>query len=618
MRKTTVLPLLALLVLLGGASTAFAGDRPDKIILAAKEASGGSAWDRANGLHLHGRIVANGLSGNFDDWIDLRGMRETSMFELGPSSGGQGWDGKRFWSIDSSRDVRIETSHGSIAAAIQHAYRDTFAFFFPDRVSATRAFLGQRSAGGETFDIVRITPRGTDPFDLWINANSHLIAREVQVGGEEAHTFIFSDWRKVGAIFLPFRTIQRTANAKRFDMVYEVTKAELTGPLPARRFAPPEATADPARWPEGKTSVTVPFELLNNHIYLRASIDGKPPVRMIFDTGATDILDAGHAKALAIGMSGALPAQGIGDKVASYGLAKVGSISIGGLTLRNQVFGVVDLSPILRVEDADASGLVGYEFAKRTVLTVDYANRKLIFRKPGTFHPPAGVPAIPFSFHFHSPLVKAAIDGISGQFELDTGARTGLVIMGPFARNHDLMHQYRATPETTISYGIGGPERARLARLGKLRIGQVTLDAPVAEFTTGTGGDAASSHTAGNIGGDILKRFKITFDYRHRLLWLQPNASASSREVFDRAGIWMSRGRNGAVSVDDVAAHSAASSAGLVIGDEIVAVNGVPATKIALSDLRERFKAEPRTAIELTVRHAGKEEKLRLVLEDQV
>jgi len=60
---------------------------------------------------------------------------------------------------------------------------------------------------------------------------------------------------------------------------------------------------------------------------------------VIFDTGATDILDRSHAKRLDVKIAGALPIGGIGSNVASYGLARVKTVSIGGLTLVDQVFG---------------------------------------------------------------------------------------------------------------------------------------------------------------------------------------------------------------------------------------------------------------------------------------
>lgn len=616
MSKRTMGVLLAAFALL--CTPAVAAQNAEALIVAAKEASGGAAWNKIGGLHQQGSVVAGGLEGRFEQWVDLKGLRAWSTYDLGPTSGTEGWDGHRQWSVDSSKDVRIETSEQSIASAVQNAYRNAYGFFFSGRYPVVFGYEGVRIADGIAYDVVKVSPKGTEPFDLWIDRKTHLIAREVQTSGDQPQAFIFSDWRTVGPILLPFQTIVRTADSPKFDRVSRATIIETSGEVPRGRFAPPSQTVTPALWPAGKSSVTVPFRLINNHIYIRASIDGKPVANMIFDTGATDILERGHAKALGVKVAGALPIGGIGSNVASFGLTKVKSVSIGGLTLADQVFGAVDLDPILKVEDADFAGLVGYEFARRAALTIDYAARTVTFTKPEDFRPPRDATPIAFAFREHTPIIAADVDGVRGQFELDTGARTGLMIMGPFAKKHGLISRYHAMDEMTVSYGVGGPSRACPARIGALAIGGITLKSPVANFATGTSGDAASAYIAGNIGGDILKRFTVILDYAHQRLWLEPNALASAPEVFDRSGLWLSRAPDGDISVGDVAHGSAAQSAGIEAGDEIVAVNGKPASRVRLYQLREALKGDPGTRFIFTVKQGGRLRAVQLLLKKQV
>ncbi len=94
-------------------------------------------------------------------------------------------------------------------------------------------------------------------------------------------------------------------------------------------------------------------------------------------------------------------------------------------------------------------------------------------------------------------------------------------------------------------------------------------------------GAAAAARTAGNIGGDLLKRFTLTLDYGHQRLWLVPNALAAQPDVFDRSGLWIARAKDGTIAIADVAADSAAAKAGLTADDVIVAVDGTPASTIA-------------------------------------
>jgi len=204
------------------------------------------------------------------------------------------------------------------------------------------------------------------------------------------------------------------------------------------------------------------------------------------------------------------------------------------------------------------------------------------------------------------------------EFEIDTGSRGGLILMHPFAASNGLVDHYHATRLVTVGYGVGGPSKALLARAGELTIGGTTISAPVTELIADQSGAAAQTQTAGNIGGDLLKRYTVTLDYAHQLMWLQPNELAHQREVFDRAGVWIARAKDGGIEVLDVANESAAARTGLSPGDVILAVNGKAARDLALYELREQFKGAAGTPFKLQVRGKQGERDLTLTLADQV
>jgi hypothetical protein len=605
--------------------SAGAAEKPDQasaLIEAAKQAMGGDAWDKAVTWHETGQVTAGGLRGSYESWEDLKSLNSSSSYVLGPVSGSQGWDGKQAWTTDNTKEVRVETGGEAVAQAIQDAYRSGYGFFFPDRLASTREYVGTRQADGVSYAAVKITPQGAEAFEVWFDPVTHVVAREVQLTGSQPHTFILSNFSHIDGILAPKQTIDRVGNDPKYDTVSVVTAISLGGPQLASRYAPPPPPPNSAQWPPGKDSVSIPFRLLNNHIYVDASINGNAPLPFVFDTGATDILETSAAKKLGITVEGALPGGGFGDKIEAFGFAKVRSVSLGGLTLPDQVFGTVNQTGWIAIEGADSAGLLGYEFVKRAVLSIDYANRTMTFTKQEAFHPPQGVMAIPFTFNAHIPMVAGTLDGFAGEFEIDTGARSALTVMAPFADAHHLIDRYHAHRSATVGYGIGGPSKALLARASKLSIGTVTIEAPVTEIVTDKGGAAEAARTAGNVGGDLLKRFTVTLDYAHRKLWLKPNPLAAEREVFDRSGLWIARAKDGAIEVADVATDSAAAGSGLVIGDQIVSVNGKSAHDVALFDLREEFKGAVGTKFTLQVkgtRGANPNERtVILALADQV
>ncbi len=618
-----LLPTIALFAVLP--LPADAASDADALIKAAKTASGGAAWDKLHAWHETGTLAASGLSGSYETWLDLDRARGATAFVLGPSSGSLGWDGTRAWSTDSSKQVRVETSAEAVAQAIQDNYRAVFGFFFPDRFPAERTIAGERQVDGKSFDAVKITPKGAEPFEVWFDRDTHLIAREVQLTGVQPQSFLYSDWRPTaGGILAAYKLVDRTGDKPEYDQTSTIATVDTATPVDPARFAPPPPPVDDTEWPAGASFVTVPFQLLNDHIYVEASINGKPPALFVFDTGAINVLDPQAAKGYGVAIEGKLPGGGFGDKIADVGLARVKSIAIGGLTLPNQVFATIDNGDWPRIEDVPSAGLLGYEFVKRAILSVDYAKRTLTFTKPSAFHPPKDATAIPFTFSEHVPMVTATVDGISGEFEVDTGSRGPLTLMRPFAEAHDLVTRYHATVHATTGYGVGGPSRALLARARTLAIGPVTISAPVTELNEDTRGAAAATHTAGNIGGDLLKRFTMTLDYGHQLMWLEPNAAAQGPDVFDRSGLWISRMPAGGtpagemIEIDDVTAGSAGAKAGLAAGDHILAVDGKPASGVRVPDLRERFKATPGTRITLDVERKGERRQVTVELADQI
>jgi predicted metalloprotease with PDZ domain len=88
-----------------------------------------------------------------------------------------------------------------------------------------------------------------------------------------------------------------------------------------------------------------------------------------------------------------------------------------------------------------------------------------------------------------------------------------------------------------------------------------------------TTGGIGSKEVAGNIGNDVLERFKCTFDYAHHQLYLEPGHRFAERDRVSRFGALFARfGPH--VIAGNILTGSAAYEAGLRWYDEIVAVDG--------------------------------------------
>jgi predicted aspartyl protease len=599
------------------AAPALADPQADALLAAAKAATGGKAWDKLATWHESGKLEITGLDGQYQAWIDLPGARRADAFKLGALAQGEGWDGKSAWSTDSAGQVRVEAAGDTVSDTRQQVYGSALAYWYPERMPSERVYAGERSADGVSYDAIKVTPKGAEPLELWIERKTHRISRSVQLTGGHPRSEIYSDFRKIAGVTVPFQTRETTGDPK-FDIVSAIATVEVNKPIPAAHFAPPPPPKDDAQFPAGADQVSLPFDLVNNHIYLPVSLNGGAPIPTVFDTGAINVLNKTEAAALGLKDEGSLPGGGFGEAQSATGISKVAKLDVGGLTLKDQVFLTIDLSAADSVEGRPMNVVIGYEIAKRAVTVIDYAGRKITFMKPASFHPSPNAVAVRFKFNGHVPMIQAAVDGVEGEFEIDTGARSSLTLMGPFSEAHDLVAKYHATRNIISGYGVGGPTRSLLFRPGSLKIGALDIKQPVGDLQFEKRGAAADPRTAGNIGGGILHRFTLTLDYGHQMLYLEPNADFAAPDVADRSGLWITRAGPDAFEIADVVKDSPASQAGLAIGDKITAIDGTKASALDNAALRERLKAAPGTVVKLTLESQAGPREVAITLADLV
>ena len=582
------------------------------ILAKSKQATGGDGWNTIRTSHSIAKLSTSGLTGKGESWDDVLTGRHLDRYELGPSSGAEGFDGKVVWSQDTSKQVREEGGADALEAAANEAYRRSLAYWFPERWSATIGAPTEKTEEGKPYIVLRITPKGGRPFDLWIDAASSLFNRTVEKGALETRTTYFSDYRAVSGVKLPFQ--QRSTNGeKQYDQFVTLEKVEFNVPIDESLFHKPAPPPPDYAFEGGKTSTTVPFELANNHIYVKVKLNGKGPFTLLCDTGGANILSPPLANELGLKPVGALQGRGVGEKSEDVGLVKVDKLQVGDVSLSNQLFAAYPMQTFAEVEGLPIPGLVGYEIFKRFVVTIDYEHSLLTLTVPSAYEYKGDGTVLPFKFNYHIPQVEGEIDGLKGAFDIDTGSRASLSLLAPFVEKNGLKARYAPKVEGVTGWGVGGPARSQITRAKELRLGSLVVKEPVTEISLQSKGAFTDPYIAGNVGGGVLKKFNITFDYGHQRLIFKPNANSTARDVFDRSGMWINLSSNG-FAVMDIYANGPAAAAGLRVGDKIVAIDDKSWRDFPLPAFRQRFRtAPPGTKIRLTVQ--SKEQKRAVVLE---
>lgn len=609
----TALVILALLV-----APARAGSDPKAmdVLARASAAMGGPAWNKVKFVYSKSDIATSGLKGTAESWSDAKTGAYASRYDLGSFKGADGYDGKQVWTQDSSGQVVISGSEDAVRGAVNNAYQNVHGYWHTGKWPAQIAYSGAKTEGGRTFDIVRITPQGGRPFDFWIDAETHIIDRMVEQTATLTNTTFMSDYRRVSGALIAYAIRQTTGEAK-YDTFIKAASITFENEAPKGVFAPPPPPPADFGFNTAEKRTTLPFKLINNHMYVAVELNGRP-YEFLFDTGGRNVITPTVAKELGLASEGALRGGGVGEKAEDVALTKVKHMEIGSAYLNDQTFAIFALESFGAIEGRPITGIFGYEVFKRFVVETNYEASTITLIDPNGFaYKGAGV-RVPFEFDESTPFVAGEIDGIAGNFTLDTGSRASLDLTGPFVKDHNLVKHYGAKVQGVTGWGVGGAARSWIVRAKKFSFGGLSVEAPVVGLSQQTKGSFSDIYMAGNVGAGVLKKFNIVWNYGTHELFFEKNANYGRPDVYDRSGMWVNLG-DGAFDIVDVMAGAPAAQAGLKPGDKIVSVDGKDAgSALSLPDFRAALRGPVGAKVELGVQRGDKMLNFTVTLRDLV
>jgi predicted aspartyl protease len=334
---------------------------------------------------------------------------------------------------------------------------------------------------------------------------------------------------------------------------------------------------------------------------VQVAINNSPPQWFILDSGAAGGSILAKETADRLGLKGGAESRkhiGAGAGV-DVGIATIPDVTLNvagdSMTLPEmRVFSMAHIAPY---EGRQLGGLLGEDFFQRNVVEIDYAKRTLRIIDPDAYTPGPAATVVPITVENGHAVAESAIQRageapIPCRFVIDTGVRTTLVVYSPFVMQHRLLETKEPMITATIGGGAGGETRGDLARLEKLQIGPLEFARIPVVFSRDTAGAFATDEADGIVGGEILRRYKTTFDYPHSRMVLEAYPGAPPFE-YDMSGLFLvGQGTaNERVTILSVAARTPAAEALLQKGDEIVAVNGRQASKVGLDGVRQLFRA---------------------------
>jgi hypothetical protein len=335
-----------------------------------------------------------------------------------------------------------------------------------------------------------------------------------------------------------------------------------------------------------KAEFTVPIDVSTGYIFLDAKVNGEP-LRMVFDTGASlSCITPETAERLGIKAQSTIQARGAGSKTIPAGMATVESIEVAGAKVENTPIIILDLPKVLQCD-----GIVGFNFYREFVSTVDYERSTMTFSRPSAFSPPEGASVLPMLVSGNHLHAEVSIGDAKGWCTVDTGNGGGLVLFKKFLDDNGLREKHTLRWPTMTGMGVGGAVRGELLYLSGIKLGDFALPKIATDFTAQTEGAFATSTLAGNFGYDVLRRFKVSFDVPGRRMVLAKSNAYDSPSIANRTGLFLDFDGK-AHSVVNVDPGGPAEKAGVKVGDTLVSVVGVPAGEIRALKLRMMLRGE--------------------------
>jgi len=316
-------------------------------------------------------------------------------------------------------------------------------------------------------------------------------------------------------------------------------------------FCPPAFCTD-ARFSAGKSALAIPFELDDNLIYVRVSVNGSRPLSFILDTGAYSIIHAKHARTIGLKLKSIGPADGIGaNQPDVYLVMEKVSFSLPGVVLSPGRLLATSLDPVESCVNEfiideegrniasdrskqggarrDVDGILGKEIFDQFVVEIDYAKRLLNVYDRSSYKYAGSGKDIPLEVGEQHIFARAQIRAtgrapLAGRFLLDTGSAQAVSLLKPFMNEHKLLPSTEGMTSLPVC-GLGGhaKEKSWIGTLEALQLGEFTVAAPVAEFRLAE----PNTDADGFIGGAVFRRFKVIFDYSRRRMILEPRGDLS-------------------------------------------------------------------------------------------
>ncbi len=409
---------------------------------------------------------------------------------------------------------------------------------------------------------------------------------------------------------------------------------------------------------EGKKT-TIPFKLINNQIFIPINING---VELTF------LLDTGVAETLLFSLENTQIQLDNIEKIKFSGLG--GDLSIDGyrsdrniakigdnfVNYSMTVFIIVDQEfNISSHVGIPVNGVIGYHFFKNHKISIDYSGKKItIYNNDAFFKKKTKrFTELPITIEKSKPYILADVEMTNeknpSKLLIDLGNSDPIWLFPTLIKN---FVYNRPNIDDFLGRGFNGDIFGKRSRIHNFYLGNFKFEKPL----TAMPDEFSIQHVhlvenrKGSIGGEIMRRFTVVFDYPNQKVYLRKNKNFDDPFHFNMSGLdfkqdgmeWASdivkvetKPSNGVeaynsnslqykftlkpvFSIAGVRKDSPADKAGLKKDDKLISINGNNTADMTMEKILELMKSYEGRTINMVVQRKLDKLTVSFTLEDPI
>lgn len=398
---------------------------------------------------------------------------------------------------------------------------------------------------------------------------------------------------------------------------------------------------------DGKKAEKIKFELLNNLIVIPLEVNGVA-LSFVLDSGVNKplLFNLADQDSIQLNNVSEVSINGLGEGGAVNALRSHGnSFRLGAVQNPSQeLFVIMDadinFSSSLGIP---VHGIIGFDLFRDFVVEIDYGKRFLKFYDPKTYRYKgrANTESFDISLVHNKAYLNAKVglendETVAVKMLLDTGSSDAIWLF-----ENDSIVLPRNNYEDFLGKGLAGDVYGKRTKISHIQIGSFVLKDAKAAFPNMSvfGAITDLGDRNGTLGGALLKRFNIVFDYPNERISLKKNRNFKLPFQFNISGINLQHAGVRYISehvmnvtentdygnlqimmagatrlslvpeiiVSGIRAGSPAYSSGLKEGDVILAVNGKRIHRYKLQEILQMLNKEKHESVKVRVSRSNQD-----------